>query len=85
MRDLLTTERTEDLIDDGVSVEACLLIHFLGRVLIDEDVGKDHRADFDSCVERTGGGEVMQAERTKPANRTLFDGDEHLVVLSQLM
>ena len=65
-------------------IQARLLIHALGLVLIDEAVGQMQRADFQAGVQQSVLGKKLQQMRAEAAARALLDGNQHLMMARKL-
>src|SRR5580658_10638548 len=70
-------ERFERLGDDAFGIEAGFGVHGVGRVLVDEEIGQHHGADFDAAVERAMFGERLQRKGAETADGTFLDGEQH--------
>ena len=66
--------------DDVAGVEAGGLVLRVRRIVVEEHVGQDHRADFEAVIERSGHREVVQHKRAEPADRAFLDRDDDLVL-----
>ena len=52
-------ERVESSRDDGLRIETGRLVHFLGRILVDEKVRQSHRPEFQPAIEQPIGREKL--------------------------
>src|ERR1700728_4787957 len=77
------TERFERFDHDAFGIEACLGVHRIGRVLVEEDVRKHHRPELDPAVENAMLGERLHHVRAEAADRAFLYGEEHLVLAGE--
>jgi len=56
----ILAKRFEGLGDDAFGVETCARIHSARRILVDEQVGQHHRANFEATIKHAVLGERLQ-------------------------
>ena len=76
----ILSQRFERLGDNAFGVEPGLGIHGVRTVLIDEDVGQHHRADFEAAVENAMLGQRLHHKSAEAADRAFFDRQQHFVL-----
>src|SRR5579883_1338107 len=77
---ILLPKRRHGRLHDVARVEPGLVVLLDRRVMVDEAVGKHHRADLEALIELPRNRQMVQHLRRESTDRGLLDRDQHLVL-----